>query len=130
MMKRTPILMAVAKQMRARGWKYSQIALALGIHHNTAHVWGDQVFAEKRRQQAWASRTHGGRRRKNCNVVMKNTVSAIDAARLMKAIPKDTRDLTASLCGDPVPGRRAIDRIYPPCTNKLIPASVDSAHNP
>lgn len=25
-------------------------------------------------------------------------------------IPQDTRDLTAVICGDPLPGRRAIDR--------------------
>ena len=33
-----------------------------------------------------------------------------DAMRLMARIPQDTRDLTARICGDPLPGRRAIDR--------------------
>lgn len=27
----------------------------------------------------------------------------------LKAVPEDTRDLTALICGDPLPGRRAID---------------------
>jgi len=33
-----------------------------------------------------------------------------DARRLMDDIPSDTRSLTARLFGDPLPGRRAIDR--------------------
>jgi hypothetical protein len=36
-----------------------------------------------------------------------------DARRLMQLIPADTRDLTARLMGDPIPGRRAIDRRQP-----------------
>jgi hypothetical protein len=31
------------------------------------------------------------------------------AEELLKLVPPDTRDLTARLCGDPLPGRRAID---------------------
>lgn len=27
-----------------------------------------------------------------------------------RQIPRDTRDLTAQLCGDPLPGRSALDR--------------------
>ena len=34
-----------------------------------------------------------------------------DAARLLAEVPPDTRGLTAKLMGDPLPGRRAIDRI-------------------
>lgn len=30
---------------------------------------------------------------------------------ILLTVPKDTRDLTARLCGDPLPGRRAIDRM-------------------
>jgi hypothetical protein len=33
-----------------------------------------------------------------------------DARRLMAMIPPDTRDLTARFFGDPLPGRRALDR--------------------
>lgn len=32
-----------------------------------------------------------------------------DALRLMDQVPADTRSLTGILCGDPLPGRRAID---------------------
>lgn len=34
-----------------------------------------------------------------------------DGERLLKTIPEDTRDLTARLMGDPLPGRRAIDKM-------------------
>lgn len=33
-----------------------------------------------------------------------------DWLRQMAAIPADTRDLTARICGDPLPGRSALDR--------------------
>lgn len=33
-----------------------------------------------------------------------------DIAARRAEIPLDTRDLTARVCGDPLPGRRAIDR--------------------
>lgn len=33
-----------------------------------------------------------------------------DVAARLAEIPRDTRDLTAFICGDPLPGRRAIDR--------------------
>jgi hypothetical protein len=34
-----------------------------------------------------------------------------DGERRLREIPPDTRDLTARLMGDPIPGRRALDRI-------------------
>ena len=36
-----------------------------------------------------------------------------DIAARLAEIPPDTRDLTAYLFGDPLPGRRAIDRVKP-----------------
>jgi transposase-like protein len=33
-----------------------------------------------------------------------------DAARLAQLIPEDTRTLTGRFCGDPLPGRSALDR--------------------
>lgn len=32
------------------------------------------------------------------------------ARRLQAQIPEDTRDITARFCGDPLPGRSALDR--------------------
>lgn len=33
-----------------------------------------------------------------------------DAERRLREVPPDTRDLTARICGDPLPGRSALDR--------------------
>lgn len=33
-----------------------------------------------------------------------------DAEKLRRLIPADTRDLTARFCGDPLPGRSALDQ--------------------
>lgn len=38
---------------------------------------------------------------------------ASDVAARLAEIPEDTRDLTAFFFGDPIPGRRAIDRVKP-----------------
>jgi hypothetical protein len=38
------------------------------------------------------------------------TAAKRDAERLLREVPPDTRDLTSRICGDPVKGRRAIDR--------------------
>lgn len=32
-----------------------------------------------------------------------------DGERLLAEVPPDTRELTSRICGDPIPGRRAID---------------------
>jgi hypothetical protein len=32
-----------------------------------------------------------------------------ELAKLLRSIPLDTRDLTARICGDPLPGRSALD---------------------
>jgi hypothetical protein len=34
-----------------------------------------------------------------------------DAERLLKLVPRDTRDLTARVFGDPLPGRSALDKL-------------------
>ena len=34
-----------------------------------------------------------------------------DTAQRLRAVPRDTRDFTARFCGDPLPGRSALDRM-------------------
>lgn len=36
--------------------------------------------------------------------------SAEELREKLRSIPRDTRDLTGKLCGDPLPGRSALDR--------------------
>ncbi len=47
--------------------------------------------------------------REDMSTIRIDRSSREDAARLMKQIPPDTRDLTARLCGDPLPTRSALD---------------------
>lgn len=37
-------------------------------------------------------------------------IAAADLKQLRRLLPIDTRDLTAAFCGDPLPGRSALDR--------------------
>lgn len=41
----------------------------------------------------------------------KNSRTEADANRLMRQIPEDTRSLTGRICGDPLPGRSALDKV-------------------
>lgn len=60
-------------------------------------------------------RTHRQYRQTNYSgkphVMTASRVDERDVAARLAEIPEDTRDLTAFLMGDPLPGRRAIDRI-------------------
>lgn len=44
------------------------------------------------------------------HVVVSESLLAEQVRRLKAEIPPDTRDLTARMFGDPIPGRRAIDK--------------------
>lgn len=103
--KRTPVLVEIAKKLRAAGWQLQGIGLVLGIKGTTARCWIDDAYNEARiaRNRARAA----GRPLPPSGVYVTNNP---EAATLLKEIPPDTRDLTAKLCGDPLPGRRAIDR--------------------
>lgn len=47
---------------------------------------------------------------KHKGIVPYERIDVAELRRLQAQIPEDTRDLTAFLCGDPLPGRRAIDQ--------------------
>lgn len=44
------------------------------------------------------------------HVISASPVSRQEFAAMVSNIPRDTRDLTARIMGDPVPGRSALDR--------------------
>ncbi len=104
---RTPERIVLARQMRDSGRGYYAIAITFGLSSgSTIRQWLDAGYAERCRQAARARRAS----------IPKSPVTARsaktidqDALQLAKQIPPDTRDTTARLCGDPLPGRRAID---------------------
>jgi hypothetical protein len=54
-------------------------------------------YSEKRNAQKWRTTALNGARRKSTEPIPK--------------VPKDTRSFTARFCGDPLPGRSALDRM-------------------
>ena len=120
MQKRTPELVKKAIQMRDDGVAYYVIGHELGVSADTARSWIDKQYAERRRKQIREARA---RRTNNVNGRIVHVVRNLERYRAVKPnlpdeefkrliadIPEDTRDLTARLCGDPLPGRSALDQ--------------------
>src|SRR5215207_5277888 len=85
---------AAIQSLRGQGWTHSSIAHALGA-------------TSKRTISDFVSRCMNVRHspmHRDCSKAVK-----LDAARLMALIPDDTRSLTSRVCGDPLPGRSALD---------------------
>lgn len=103
----SPALGERAIAMRKAGHTDREIARALGFKcGDTIREWLDPQYRVLRRRRAREAK-QGIPRGLATN---KSTISTeSDAVRLAARIPPDTRDLTARLCGDPLPGRRAID---------------------
>lgn len=99
----TPIAwdLDLASRMRETGMTYAQIGLVFGLSPDTMHCRLDAEYRAKRQWQKSAARQllpqPPGQRA--------NRVSNADLAARLAEIPKDTRDLTAFICGDPIPGR-------------------------
>lgn len=51
-----------------------------------------------------------GRTMRSDRPVPSRAICEADAEAMLRAIPADTRDLTARLMGDPLPGRSALDK--------------------
>lgn len=106
----SPIVVAVAGKLREAGWRYENISEIFGCHPDTVRTWVSSKYAEgrKRRQQRVREDM---RRLMSEHPTPRAPSSAIerDAMSLVADIPPDTRDLTGRICGDPLPGRRALD---------------------
>jgi hypothetical protein len=96
-----------AKAMRAAGTSLRLIADEFGVAQETVQRKIVPGYAEHRNEQVRARLTPT---RSTANRHESGAQTSADAERLMDEIPRDTRDLTARLCGDPLPGRRAIDQ--------------------
>lgn len=73
----------------------------------------EEARARKRARDAIKKRAN----RKGVNGIGKHEVRTVGrpskeaVAALLKLIPPDTRSLTGCICGDPLPGRSALDRL-------------------
>lgn len=95
-----------------------QIAAEYGITTAMCYEWQrryrrDLSGARSRASQQRREKNYGECRssRKAAGIeAASGTKAEADALRLMDAIPLDTRDVTAFVLGDPLPGRSALDR--------------------
>lgn len=109
-----------ARRRRANGVTFSAIEADMGVSRDTIRRALSPDWAEKRREQVRIARrrreklayghfTKTGR--VSCTInVDRYRPSPGEIAELLKLVPPDTRDLTGVLCGDPLPGRSALDR--------------------
>lgn len=104
--RKTPELLSEAIRLRGEGRSFNEIGDALSVSSDTVHCWLDEKYAHRRRSMVNANRRGEAH---DINRIDRRP-SHSDVAERLAEIPPDTRDLTSRLCGDPLPGRRAIDR--------------------
>lgn len=72
----------------------------------------DERYQDRQRERNRQMRAFtAAKRAAGCPVKAESTMAAhLDAMARLALIPADTRTLTARFCGDPLPGRSALDR--------------------
>jgi len=96
-------------------WTWKALARLFNVDAETVRRALEPGYGEKRAVQLKRARDRrGGKevRPSYSNVVRAQfgRVSEEEFRRAARLIPKDTRDLTGVLMGDPLPGRRALDQ--------------------
>lgn len=99
----------IAIDMRGRGIGYAAVAAETGISEHRLRARLDPEYMERRRQQARARRN--GTAGPKSLLRVSRSLSVEEAQRIIYALPRDTRDFTARVMGDPLPGRSALDRM-------------------
>lgn len=93
---------AEMRQMRLDGATWAKIARRFACAEETVHKAAEPAYAERRRRM---DNRHQGK-----VGAVSSRVDADIVDRLVAQIPRDTRDLTGVVFGDPLPGRSALDR--------------------
>ena len=108
--KRTPELEAKARALRSQGMSWRDIGKAIGVNPTSVHEWCDDEYRDYkrgRRQELKRTDKPEAIRRPYQGKTWKEFRP--DDRHLPK-VPPDTRDLTARMLGDPLPGRSALDK--------------------
>ena len=101
-----------ARAMRDAGQTIQSIARHFGFDADTIQRAVDPEYAERRRRLNNEAR----RRRRGSGIALEihrvevSGVSREEAAAAIASVPADTRDLTARVLGDPLPGRSVLDK--------------------
>lgn len=104
------------KAMLASHMSWNEIGKCFGVNGETVRRAVDPVFRERRREQVAKRRSYaslGITPVTDAMCIDRRTVRQ-DAQARMAEIPDDTRGLTARICGDPLPGRSALDQMRSP----------------
>lgn len=95
-----------ARRMRESGQSWRAIGRAFGVRECTVMAALDPIYAERRRQMMRDWRAKNGRSLTCFDAYRPERVDP----RKIPPIPRDTRDLTAFICGDPIFERSALYR--------------------
>lgn len=96
---------AKARELRAKGWSYLRIADVVGCNRESLRRHCDPTAAERIRDSRAGEKLGRTFNRADMAVMLEEFLARI------AEIPPDTRDLTGRLMGDPLPGRRALDKV-------------------
>lgn len=103
-------IVAEINSLYKSGVSAAAIAEKFGIGQTTVRYHIDPEYrAAERERRTRKRREMGGGLDLDCSGRM-NVDAKRDGDRLLRKVPKDTRDLTARIAGDPLPGRSALDR--------------------
>lgn len=114
----SPEQVEAVKAMRKCNMSWKKIGATLGVNPATARRAVDRVFRVALAERIARNKTYGSvgiPPITGAQCAERRTV-AQDARILMARIPDDTRNLTARIFGDPLPGRSALDAML--TTNK------------
>lgn len=93
-----------AKDLVRQGWSVKRIAEQFGCHDQTIRRATDHRYRETRRQDIERQRLRNSRNQNSAGRLADLRSVKEDAAARLAEIPADTRDFTARMFGDPIPG--------------------------
>lgn len=105
-------------KLREQGLTYAAIGERLGCSREMCRLYAmtpqryERELIRYRNNRAAAREQYKGARSFRDDAGSERSILHDVLAR-MREIPADTRDLTARLLGDPIPGRRALDKLPP-----------------
>lgn len=100
--------LARMRKLFRKGASWSEIARRTGYSYEIVRRRLDPAYAAMRRDRKRKWRTGNGVAALDPKKATRAGVSS-DAHKLMNMVPRDTRDLTGRVFGDPLPGRSALD---------------------
>lgn len=104
------INMDEVRGLLAQGLTIKQIAKHMGHTFTTIKMRLDPYYAAMRKQRINELRSIARYGRGRSHVTTTRRAASDDVDERLQEIPHDTRTKTARLCGDPLPGRSALDQ--------------------